>query len=161
MDHHSIRRQATVIAAALLVFGIAAHREVVAAEIDWRADSGRVRLKAADLAIAANDKILTVGDADVTVHGDRGDLLYWTLEAEWREQGVPMRLFIYFTSDGTDWWATSIRTYDGTERGDWVEYRGEFFRTPLGKPFAGDLFLTDPERSCSLRLTKLRLETAP
>jgi len=161
MDHRSIRRQAMIVTAALVIFAAAARGDRVAAEIEWRADSGRVRLAAADLAIAANDRIFTVGDADVTIHGDPGDLLYWTLEAEWREQGAPMRLFIYFTSDGTEWWASSIRTYDGTVRGDWVEYRGEFFRTRLGKPFAGDLFLTDPERACSLRLTKLRLETSP
>ena len=46
--------------------------------------------------------------------------------------GVEMRLNIYFASDGHDWWANEIRTYNGKSPGDWIEYTGTFFRTPLG-----------------------------
>lgn len=161
MRRFGFRWCAFVVTAALLAIGQASRGDVVADRIDWQTDTGRVRLVAAAMAITTRDKIFTAGDAAVAVHGDRGDPGYWTLEAEWREQGVPMRLFIYFTSDGTDWWATSIRTYDGSERGEWIMYEGEFFRSPLGKPYSGNLDLTDPESGCSLRLAKLQLETAP
>ena len=132
-----------------------------AAAIEWRTDSGRVRLDAGALVIEAGGRTFTAADADVTVHGDPGDGLYWTLEAEWFENGRPMRLYLYFTSDGTDWWVTAIRTYDGTAGGDWIVYDGEFFRTPLDEPYAGVLELADRERGCSLRLTDLRIEVAP
>ena len=147
--------------AALLIFGDESWGDVVGEPIDWQADSGRVRLVAEGMAIAANQKFFTARDAVVTVHGDPGDRGYWTLEAEWIEQGVRMRLFIYFTSDGTDWWASSIRTYDGTDDGDWVIYEGEFFRTPLGEPYAGNLDIADPDSGCSLRMANLRIKTAP
>lgn len=161
MSRQHIGWQATVVAAALVVFSGVARGDVVGQRIEWQTDSGRVRLVAATLAITADNKIFTARDAVVAVHGDPGDGLYWTLEAEWLEQGVPMRLFVYFRSDGTDWWASSIRTYDGSAGGDWVMYEGEFFRSPLGDPFVGNLDLSDPDSGCSLRMANLRIETAP
>lgn len=161
MGRQEIRRWATVMTATLFIFGDVARGDGVGERIDWQTDSGRVRLVATAMAITANQTVFTAADANVTVHGDPGDGLYWTLEAEWFENGLPMRLYMYFTSDGTDWWVTSIRTYDGTDRGEWVIYEGEFFRSPLGEPFAGNLDLTDPDRGCSLRMADLRIETAP
>lgn len=161
MWRHGIGWSVSASIVALLAVGGVVRGDVVGKRIEWETDSGRVRLVATALAITANGKVFTVGDAAVTVHGDRGDGLYWTLEAEWAEQGAPMRLYVYFMSDGTDWWASSIRTYDGSPRGEWVVYEGPFFRTPLGKPFAGDLDLTDPGSGCTLRLANLRIETTP
>ena len=56
----------------------------------------------------------------ISVYSDPGDAKYQTLELEWHEHGVPQRWYIYFASDGKDWWATEMRTYDGLAGGDWV-----------------------------------------
>lgn len=80
--------------------------------------------------------------ANVTVEGDPGmPNEYTTLELTWHDGGVEQRVHIYFKSDGVDWWADEIRTYTGD--GDWFEPAayGEFFRSPLGTPFSGNLEL--------------------
>jgi hypothetical protein len=97
------------------------------------------------VALAADDFRLEVNDLvfgeDVwpAVDSDPGGPDYWTLEVEWTEQGLEQRLFMYFGSDGTDWWVDEIRTYDGQEPGDWVSALGPFFTTPLGEAFEGDV----------------------
>ncbi len=94
-----------------------------------------------------------VPPADTMVNGDPGTPnQYTTLELEWDAQGVPMRIYIYFASDGTDWWATEIRTYDGSPGGEWIEMPGEYFRSPLGTPYTGDLDLS------ALQIHGLKLE---
>jgi hypothetical protein len=67
---------------------------------------------------------------------------YTTLELTWTDS-VEQRLNIYFASDGKDWWASEIRVYNGS--GDWVEpsSTGEFFKTPLGTAFHGDLHVAN------------------
>ncbi|MGZ7011055.1 MAG: hypothetical protein ACXVI2_13245 [Ilumatobacteraceae bacterium] len=77
---------------------------------------------------------------------------YTTLELEWDAQGVPMRIYMYFASDGTNWWATELRTYDGSPGGEWIEMPGTYFRSPLGTAYQGDLDIR------SLHIHGLRLE---
>jgi hypothetical protein len=78
--------------------------------------------------------------ADVAVHSDPGTPNdYTTLELEWTDNGTPMRINMYFTSDATDWWANELRTYDGSASGEWIEMQGEYFRSQLGTAFHGDL----------------------
>ena len=84
----------------------------------------------------------TANDASVDVHSDPGDAKYQTLELTWHENGVEQRWYIYFASDGKDWWATEMRTYDGSAEGEWVYFTGARFRTPLGSAWSGDLDLT-------------------
>lgn len=81
---------------------------------------------------------------NVTVEGDPGTPNeYTTLELTWHDGDIEQRIHIYFESDGVDWWANEIRTYNGESDGDWFEPAayGEFFRSPLGTPFSGDLEL--------------------
>lgn len=95
------------------------------------------------------------------VTGDPGTMNeYTTLELTWQEHDVEMRLYIYFRSDGTDWWSNEIRTYDGRKQGEWITYEGEFFRSKLGSPFTGDLDLQAKDHGVTgrLRLTGMTLE---
>jgi hypothetical protein len=76
-----------------------------------------------------------------TVHSDSGTPNeYTTLELSWTGSGAEQRLNLYFQSDGTNWWASEIRVYDATTP-DWVtpSATGEFFKSPLGTAFTGDL----------------------
>lgn len=89
---------------------------------------------------------------DVTVGGDPGlPNESTTLELTWHDGDDEQRIFIYFQSNGVDWWADEIRTYDD---GDWYSpaATGEFFRSPLGTPFTGDLDLPN------LRIEGLQIE---
>ena len=82
--------------------------------------------------------------ADLVVEGDPGmPNEYTTLELTWHDGGIEQRIHVYFTSDGVDWWANEIRTFDGQPQPEWVEpvALGEFFRSPLGTAFVGDLDL--------------------
>lgn len=92
---------------------------------------------------------------DVEVNGDPGTWhRYTTLELEWHDGAIPQRAFLSFESDGTTWWASEIRTYDGSVGGEWVEpaATGRFFETPIGMPFEGNLDLPN------LRIDGVHLE---
>jgi hypothetical protein len=76
------------------------------------------------------------------LNSDPGWSTYCTLEVTWQEQGVEMRLYVYFAADERDWWVSEMRTYDGRSPGEWVYYEGPLFRTPLGESFRGDVDLS-------------------
>jgi hypothetical protein len=129
--------------------------------IDW--DSGSVRLTADSVRIVTNTHTYAaaditrvappdsyrcaeaVGDCiSVTSDGSHSDT-YRTLELEWREAGVDMRLHFYLAANDRTWWVTQIRTRDGRPAGheDWLAWTGRFMETPLGKAWHGDLDLVD------------------
>jgi hypothetical protein len=118
----------------------------------------QVSLTADDLTIEAGGRTYAPADKTVDVHSDPGTKRYQTIELIWNEQGVEMRLFMYFTSDGHDWWSNEIRTYNGRAEGDWISYTGTFFRTPLGQAFTGNVDLAGTEGSGHLHLANARLE---
>jgi hypothetical protein len=103
-----------------------------------------VELDAADFGIELGGRRFTAAVPDVLVHTDPGRPDYQTLELEWQEHGAEMRWYIYFTSDGRDWWANEMRTYNGraSDDADWVMFTGTFFRAPLGSAYTGDLDVT-------------------
>lgn len=109
----------------------------------FHADTRQVRLHAGAVVIEAGGRRFVTA-APITAHSDPGDATSTTLELTWQEHGVEMRLFIYFTSDGRDWWSDEIRTYDGGSPGEWITYEGEFFRRPLGTAFVGDFEVSQP-----------------
>jgi hypothetical protein len=105
--------------------------------VSWRTDV--VDLAADSLSIEASDLTFTSEGARVGVDSDPGGPDYWTLEAEWNEQGREQRLHLYFGSDGTDWWVDEIRTRDGYDPAEWIYAYGPFFKTPLGEAYEGDV----------------------
>ena len=114
--------------------------------------TAQVQLDADSVEVDAGGRTF-VPPADTMINSDPGTPNeYTTLELEWDAQGVPMRINIYFASDGTDWWATEIRTYDGSPSGEWIEMPGEYFRSAIGAAYTGDLDLP------SLHIHGLRLE---
>lgn len=96
----------------------------------------------------------------VSVHSDPGSNTYTTLEAIWQEQGVEMRMFIYFAAQDGKWRVTEMRTYDGRPNGDWIFYDGTDFGThPLGQSFmANDLVLTSRDGRGHVRFGSLNLQ---
>ena len=125
----------------------------------FHVETRQVSLTADAVAIdAAGKRFVTA--PPIQVHGDPGvPGEYTTLELTWTEHDVEMRLFVYFRSDGREWWSDEIRTYDGRSPGEWITYTGEFFRRPLGSPFQGDFDVSgvDPETE-RLRISNARLE---
>jgi hypothetical protein len=111
--------------------------------IAWSTDV--VSLTTQDLLIEAGGRTFTAPPGTWVGWGsDDGDPNYWTLEVEWREQDREMWLYLYFASDGTDWWVSQVRTRNGLEPADWIFYDGPFFRTPLGAAYSGDVDLSSP-----------------
>ena len=57
-----------------------------------------------------------------------------------------MRLFIYFSADTSNWWASSLRTYNGLPDPNKAQLQyssgAPYFRTSRGSEWAGDIFLT-------------------
>jgi|GEM_PF-2253060 len=109
------------------------------AAINWSTEN--VTFAASSFAIDVNGQTFTASDPAIDFDGDPGNDEFQTLEVTWMENGVEMRWYVYFASDGTDWWVEEFRTYNGDPDGDWVTFDGEFFRTPLGTPFSGDVDL--------------------
>jgi hypothetical protein len=123
--------------------------------IQW--NTPQVRLDGTSFSIltegTAGAQTFTADEANVIVHSDPGDAAYQTLELEWLENGVEQRWYIYFESDGKDWWASEMRTYDGqSPASDWVYFEGPHFRTPLGSAWSGDLDLTASDHGVKARL---------
>ncbi len=95
-----------------------------------------VRLVAGNFAIRIGKQSF-YGTGPVLVRSNPG-IDYTTLEALWQENGVEMRMFLYFRKidTGTKWELYEIRTYNGQTRGDWIYYRtvnGETLQAPVGE----------------------------
>jgi hypothetical protein len=105
--------------------------------IDWT--TRVVELEAASFEVSANGLTFTSQGTQPSVGSDPGGPEYWTLEVEWTEQGLEQRLYLYFASDGTDWWVSEIRTRDGYDPAEWIYAYGPFFQRPLGEVFEGDV----------------------
>lgn len=115
--------------------------EAAANGVDWSTQF--VELHADDFRITVAGKEFLGQTSNSSLHSDPGTAdAYTTLERTWIENGVEMRLFMYFYSDGTDWWAGEIRIYDGQPKGEWLTAIGKWFQRPLGQPFTGDFNLT-------------------
>lgn len=99
-------------------------------------------LEAREFAIRAVGATFVGNSAPVRVASDPGRRDYRTLEVEWRENGVEMRLNLYFAADASEWWVSEIRTYDGRDPGDWITYRGTFFKTRIGEAYEGTVDVT-------------------
>jgi hypothetical protein len=131
-----------------------------ASPVHWSTDY--VDLSAADFSIDVGGQTYTTAGAHVDLNSDPGDRSYQTLELDWTEHGHDMRWNIYFRSDGHEWWAFEMRTYNGRDGAgaDRVTFPGEHFRTPLGQAYTGDLDLTASEGGVTSHLVAkgLRLQ---
>ena len=100
-------------------------------------------------------------DPALLLNSDPGDAQYQTLEVDWHEHALPMRVNIYFAADDHEWWISELRTYNGQadSHADWVTFTGERLRTARGAPFEGDLDLNATENGITshLRITGLHL----
>jgi len=107
---------------------------------------GTVSLQAADFYLEADGVKYLANVPQVDVGGSgASSTTSKTLELEWVENGVDMRLYIYLSADSAHWWSHEIRTYDGATNDDgtrWIYYYGEFFKSPVGSSFVGDVDLT-------------------
>lgn len=85
-----------------------------------------------------------------------------TLEMIWQEQGVEMRLFIYFQRVNNTWSVSEVRTYNGQNPGGWLFYSGNAFGShAIGNPVIyPTLSLTSDNQSAivgTINLTNARL----
>jgi hypothetical protein len=116
------------------------------------------RLRAQEFAIEIGDRRFTSLSGRVGADTAAGDAHSQTLELFWSQHGVPMRWYLYFASDGRDWWATEMRTYNGQPDGEWVTFTGSFFKRPLGTAFVGDLDVSATENGFTSHLSAKHLE---
>jgi hypothetical protein len=100
--------------------------------IDWTTD--QVYFKADNFSIEIGDTKFYGNVPNLRVVSDPGSDSYTTLEASWWENGVEMRLYMYFRSDGNNWQMYELRTYNGQNPGDWVVFWA-FNPEPLGEPY--------------------------
>lgn len=85
-----------------------------------------VTLKADKLTITIDGKTYIAKDPKIEVRSDPADAPsyeYTTLEARWFENGVEMRMNLYFSyKPGQFWKLYEVRTYNGQTQGDWIYY---------------------------------------
>jgi hypothetical protein len=85
----------------------------------WKTDYAK--FAASDFSIRIGDKYF-YGAEPVRVHSDPGTN-QTTLELEWKENDVQMRMFMYFRMrDHGEWELYDLRTYNGKSTGDWIFY---------------------------------------
>lgn len=106
-------------------------------QIAWKTDV--VALTAREFSITAGGKTFRAATPKVQIHSDPGDATYRTLEATWEENGVEMRLNLYFGGDASSWWVDQVRIYNGAAEGGWLYAKGTFFKAALGDAWTGDL----------------------
>ncbi|UCG84488.1 MAG: hypothetical protein JSW38_06665 [Dehalococcoidia bacterium] len=127
--------------------------------VSWKTD--QVLLEADNFYIVADGQNFYGNDETLDIGSDPGSHHYTTLELEWQEHGVEMRLYIYLKADDTYWWSDEIRTYDGKQDSNWIYYHGTFFRSRLGSAFKGDIVLkSDPDNDYAgeIHFEKLNLQ---
>lgn len=112
---------------------------IIGNQVSWQTD--RVSLEADHFFLIADNDTFYANVPNVNVDFDPGDSSYCSLEIEWEENGIEMRLFIYFQADGANWWSDELRTYNGQPVGSWIYYTGEFFNSELGTAFTGSVEL--------------------
>lgn len=121
--------------------------------IEWRTD--RVLLQAENFYIVANDQKFLGNTGNVILHSDPGGYGYTTLEAGWQEYGVEMRLYMYFYGNEKEWWVEEIRTYNGLNPGDWITYKGPYFKSPRGSTFNGVDYQLSPNNDLDAGIIRL------
>jgi hypothetical protein len=131
-------------------------------QIAW--DTKVVSLSARAFEIDVRGKTFRAATPTVDVTSDPGTPTYRTLEATWKENGVAMRMNIYFAGDSSATWAEEIRISDGEDAGGWLTGRGIFFKAPLGAAWTGDADITvaDPNgQPAHVRFAGLTLVNRP
>ena len=108
--------------------------------VEWT--TSRVSFKADDFFIVTSTDTFYAKSDSIYVNSSPGDSTYCSLELEWEEHGVDMRLYIYFSADSSHWWSDEFRTYNGAPDAQWYYYFGEYFKSPLGEAFTGDFDAT-------------------
>jgi hypothetical protein len=130
--------------------------------VSWQTSTAS--LTADDFLIVADGKHFTAKGATVEVNSDPGSSDSTTLELEWEEQSVEMRLNLYISADPQHWWVSEMRTYNAqtSSDADWLTYDGPFFKSPIGTTYSGDVNLTndasDPYRG-ELHIHGMKLST--
>ena len=107
--------------------------------IHWQTEV--VELAATDLWIEANGQRFSPVGLPVSVVSDPRIAESLTLTATWQQGGREMRLNLYFDADKSSWWVHAIEAYDGTVKPNWAATKGEYFKTPLNRPWAGNVNL--------------------
>ncbi len=108
--------------------------------INWQTST--VRLQADDFYIQARDQTFSDRTPTVYIDSDPGNPQYTTLEITWQEKNQEMRLYIYFKSDGINWWSDEIRTYGSQTAGQWINYMdGPYFKSNLRQTFQESTFV--------------------
>lgn len=91
--------------------------------VNWTTSD--VSLVADDFYIIANGQKFSQPIQNFKIQSDPAESdseTHTTLETTWQENGVEMRLFMYFKHDGTDWWSNELRIYNGTQAGGWIYF---------------------------------------
>lgn len=98
---------------------------VPSGSITWQTHYASI--KASDFTIVTPNGSFISTTNNFRVNSDPGTDTYTTLEASWQENGVEMRMFIYFAQANGQWRVTELRTYNGNANGDWQYFSGEAF----------------------------------
>ena len=98
-------------------------------KINWQ--TPYVSFNASDFYIKIKDKKF-YGKEPIKIISDPG-IEKTTLEATWQENGVEMRLFMYFQKKLSNMWEMyELRTYNGQNPGDWIYYKDSLGETVEG-----------------------------
>ncbi|MDP2290375.1 MAG: hypothetical protein Q8M22_04260 [Actinomycetota bacterium] len=128
-------------------------------------DGARMQLSTDEVLFTAESVVIEVGGRQFTptqaeLHSDPNPTFH-TLEIQWREHGVEMRLYFYFSRDETSWKVDEIRVYDGRPQGEWVAIPGVVdLGAEIGVAASGDLAvrLGDDELSARVVLNGFELQ---
>jgi hypothetical protein len=89
-------------------------------KVSW--ETPYAKITSSDFYIKIGDKKF-YGKDPVSIHSDPGTDKT-TLEVSWRENGVEMRLYLYFRKIEKNMWEMyEMRTYNGEVKGDWIYYK--------------------------------------
>lgn len=143
-----------------MVFGLSS--------IAFASNGNSVNWKTNTVSLSADDFYITVDgtsyvpNATTIINSDPGDPEYTTFETTWFQNGVEMRMNLYFMANSQNYWISEARIYDGKNPVNWIVLDNiKLFQSPLEKTVSKDFFSVSFSNSATINFKNLKLEVFP
>ncbi|MDD4136221.1 MAG: hypothetical protein PHN66_04095 [Candidatus Shapirobacteria bacterium] len=125
--------------------------------VDWKTNT--VSLSADDFYITV-DGTNYAPNTTTTINSDPGNPEYTTFETTWFQNGVEMRMNLYFAANSQNYWISEARIYNGKNPANWIVLDNiKLFQSPLEKTVSKDFFSVSFSNSATINFKNLKLST--
>jgi len=125
--------------------------------ISWKTNT--VQLSAINFYIIVDGKTF-IPNNTTKINSDPGNPNYTTLEVTWFQNGIEMRMNLYFASDQKNWWIAETRVYNGKNPANWITLEKMLLKTAQNKKnYQKGNFSIEISKNASIYFENLVLST--